>query len=314
MNTPEIRKDYFKDRYVIIAPNRSKRPRQIKKFHEVESTQICHFCPQNFKNEATTYRDNNENGDWEIISVINKFAALSLDNSSAYGQCEVIVETRKHGLDINDFSIDHITRIIDAYTERYKIMKDISGIKYVAIFKNEGGKAGASIAHSHSQLIALPLIPPKAQYEINDYRQYHEKNGTCPYCDIIIKESDGPRVVWQDDNLFVLAPYASEFPYEAWFIPKRHINQISDLTEDEKKSIATAFKITLDKLDELEIAYNFFFENTIEDKEYHMHIKLEPRPNIWAGLELGTGVIINPVAPEYATKVYLNKIEGEDTA
>lgn len=314
MNKPEIRKDYFKDKYVIIAPNRSKRPRQIKKIVEKESDQACYFCPKNFKDEAITYQRNNEDGDWEILSIINKFAALTLDNPKAYGQCEVIIETRQHGLDINEFSVDHIVRIFDAYIDRYNALKNTDGIKYVIVFKNEGGKAGASIAHSHSQVIALPIVPPKVQGEINDYDKYHVDNGTCPYCDIIIKERGGPRVIMEDENLFVLAPYASDSPYGAWLIPKRHVSQISDLTNHEKVSFATSLKLVLDKLDELGISYNYFVENAIGDKDYHTHIKLAPRPNIWAGLELGTGVIINPVSPEYATKVYLNQLEEEDKA
>jgi UDPglucose--hexose-1-phosphate uridylyltransferase len=313
MHKPEIRKDYFKDKYVIIAPNRSKRPRLIKKSTEKESGQTCHFCPQNFKDEIVTYQENNDNNDWEIISIVNKFSALSLDNPLAYGQCEVIIETRKHGLDINEFSVDHIVRVLDAYIVRYGILKNVDGIKYVIAFKNEGGKAGASVAHTHSQIIALPMIPPKVQEEIDDYDKYSQKNGTCPYCDIIIKETDGPRVIWEDENLFVVAPYASESPYEAWLIPKRHINEVSNLTHGEKVSISTSLKIVLDKLDGLGISYNYFIENTIDDKDYHTHIKLSPRPNVWAGLELGTGIIINPVSPEYAAKVYLNLHKGKDT-
>lgn len=313
MNESEIRKDYFKDKYVIISPKRSKRPRQIKKSTDQESNQICYFCPQNFTEENITYQDNNENGDWEIVSIINKFSALTLDNERAYGQCEVIIETRKHGLDINDFSVDHIMRILDAYIDRYNALRQIDKVQYVIIFKNEGGKAGASITHTHSQLIALPMVPPKVLSESNDYHRYRAKNGTCPYCDIIIKETDGPRIVWEDENLFALAPYASESPYEVWLIPKRHINQISYLTREEKLSFSTALKTILNKLDELGIAYNYFVENTINDKDYHMHIKIEPRPNIWAGLELGTGIIINPISPEFASKTYRNEIENEDT-
>ena len=306
----EIRKDYFKDKYVIISPNRLKRPKQTKIRIESDQKSVCFFCPQNFSNENITYQDNNENGDWEIVSIINKFSALSIDNSDAYGQCEVIVETRKHGLDINDFSIDHIMRIFDAYIDRYKNLKKLDGIKYVIVFKNEGGKAGASIAHTHSQVIALPMLPPKVHIEITEYNRYRAKNETCPYCDILIKEMNGPRVVWENENLFVVAPYASEFAYEVWLIPKRHIAEITDLSDEEKVSFASALKYVLEKLDNLVISYNYFIENTVDDKDYHMHIKVEPRPNIWAGLELGTGVIINPVSPEEATKTYHERSEN----
>lgn len=304
MEKPEIRKDYFKDQFVIIAPNRAKRPQTLIKKEDEGSAANCFFCPDNFSNKVITYTDNNKNSDWEILSTVNKYPAVSLDNPKAFGQAEVVIETRKHGLDINEFSVDHIVRVFDAYINRYNVLKNIDGIKHVIIFKNEGGKAGASIAHSHSQIIALPILPPKVKSEMNAYDKYHSENGSCPYCDIISKESGGPRVIWEDKNLFVLAPYASESPFGAWFIPKRHVTEISDLSHSEKESFASAMKIVLGKLDEFGISYNYFVDNAVDNKDYHMHIKLAPRPNIWAGLELGTGIIVNSIEPEYAARVY----------
>ncbi len=305
MSKSEIRKDYFKDEYVIIAPNRAKRPQTlIKKDQNDDSNAGCHFCPDYFTNKVITYRDNDPDGNWQVLSTVNAFPAVSLDNPDAYGQAEVIIETNQHAVDINEFSIEHIVRVFDAYINRYTALKNIEGIKYVIIYKNEGGKAGASMNHSHSQIYALPLLPPKVKSEFAAYDKYVSENVNCPYCDIINQESDGPRVIWEDKNLFVLAPYASESPYGAWFLPKRHIGQITDLSNNEKESFARAMKVVLGKLDEMEISYNYFIENSVNDKDYHMHIKLAPRPNIWAGLELGTGIIVNSVAPEEAARVY----------
>lgn len=310
MNKSEIRKDYFKDEYVIIAPKRAKRPRKAEKIPENEKT--CYFCPKNFTDEVITFQDNNPAGDWEIVSVINKFAALSIDNPRAFGQAEVIIETRAHGLDINDFSTEHIVRIFDAYIDRYEYLRNMDGIKHVILFKNEGGKAGASISHTHSQIMALPLLPPKVQAEACAYNKYRLDKCTCPYCDIIKEEAGKPRVIWEDENLFVLAPYASDSPYGAWFIPKRHLRTICELSHDEKESFAKAMKLVLGKLDELGISYNYFVENAVNSEDYHMHIKLAPRPNIWAGLELGTGIVINPIPPEYAARLYRGEIKVEN--
>jgi galactose-1-phosphate uridylyltransferase len=86
-------------------------------------------------------------------------------------------------------------------------------------------------------------------------------HGSCPYCDIILKETGSPRVIWEDEHIFALSPYASEEPYAVWLIPKRHFKSILDLNTHEKRSIATALKIVLNKLDELGISYNYFIEN-----------------------------------------------------
>jgi UDPglucose--hexose-1-phosphate uridylyltransferase len=304
MSKPQIRKDYFKNDYVIIAPNRAKRPLEVKPAPKIENSSVCHFCPHNFHGETITYQSNGYNDEWEVVSVINKFSALNVDNCSAYGQTGVIIETRRHGMDINDFSVDHIVRVFDAYIDRYIALRAMDGIKHVIIFKNEGGKAGASLTHTHSQIYALPILPAKIENEAKAYGEYRLKHKTCPYCDIIKLESGKPRVIWQDDNLFALAPYASDSPYGAWLIPKRHMRLISDLTHSEKQSIAKAMRIILGTLDKYGIAYNYFIENAVNDEDYHMFIKISPRPNVWAGLELGTGVIINPIPPEYAARIY----------
>lgn len=313
MGKSEIRKDYFKDDYVIISPNRAKRPLEAKPAVNIEKGKICHFCPENFHSEAITYQDNGYNGEWEIVSTINKFSALTPDNDSAYGQAEVIIETRKHGMDINDFSIDHIARVFNAYADRYVKLKKMPGIKHVIVFKNEGGKAGASVTHTHSQVIALPILPKKIEDEARAFNKYRLEKNACPYCDIIELEKDRPRVIWQDKNIFVLSPYASDAPYGAWILPKRHIKSIEELTHDEKMSIGQGLKIVLGKLDEFGISYNYFIENSVNGEDYHMHIKIAPRPNIWAGLELGTGVIINPITPEFAARLYRSRLNiGND--
>ena len=307
----EIRKNYFKEEYVIIVPCRAKRPQIVSKSEGAERNKVCFFCPHSFTDEISTFQDNNENGDWEIISVINKFSSLTNDNDSAYGQSEVIIETRKHGLNMSEFSIEHIVRIFDAYINRLNNLQNMHGIKYVTLFKNKGKQAGASIAHAHSQVIALPIIPPKLKQEAESYKDYRIKHHNCPYCDIISKESNSQRVIWQDDNAFLLAPYASEFAYEAWLIPKRHVNIFSELSHQEKESYAKALKIVLSKLDFYDMPYNFYIENAIDNNDYHTHIKITPRANVWAGLELSTGIIANPISPEFTADFYRSETEAK---
>lgn len=310
MEKSEIRKDYFRDKYVIIAPKRAKRPQKV--LQEEKDHGICYFCPENLSSdEVVNYVDKNDDGNWEIISIDNRFPALTLENSRAYGKQEVLIETRRHDFEIHEFSIDHIIRVFDAYIDRFEALKNIDDIRHVIVFKNEGGKAGASIPHSHSQIYALSIIPPQIKEELEDYARYRLDNFSCPYCDVIKKETGKRRVIWEDENLFVLSPFASDAPFGAWFIPKRHIRFITELKHDEKVSLAKAMKMVLLKLDELGISYNYFFENAVNNEDYHMHLKLAPRPNIWAGLELGTGIIINSIPPEYAARYYRGEITPE---
>lgn len=300
----EIRKDYFTDNYVIIAPKRNKRPDAIQKIKDDASCTDCHFCPDNI-DQPTILRSGGKGKNWKVLVLPNKFPALTLDNHKAFGKQEVIIETPEHNKEINELSLEHIEEILDVYISRFETLRNTKGIKYVLVFKNEGGKAGASMAHSHSQIVALPIVPPMIKGEYQSYANYYLENNTCPYCDIIKNEKkEKTRVIFEDENLFVLSPFASNAPYGAWFIPKRHFRLMSEMTVSEKQSFAKAMKKILGKLDSIDYPYNYFFHNAVNSEDYHMHMKLAPRPNIWAGVELGTGVIINAVPPEDAAKFY----------
>jgi UDPglucose--hexose-1-phosphate uridylyltransferase len=307
----EIRKDYFLDKYVIMAPKRAQRPTNTKvKPSEVTSAD-CYFCRPQVDDPAQQIQIKNyghsRDGSWEIKVIGNKYPALDMNNLSAYGEQEIIIETPEHHKELHELSLDHIVRVLDVYEERYEYLMSKPGICYTLVFKNEGGKAGASIPHSHSQIIALPIIPPKIQAEADAIDEYFQKNGTCPFCDVIKSEMGGPREIYNDEHLFVVAPYASESPYGAWFIPKRHVRTMGDLNQQEKMSAARALKMVLSRLEGLDIAYNYFIQNALDLESHHLTLRLSPRPNVWAGLELGTGIIINPVLPEDAAKFYRGK-------
>lgn len=312
MQKSEIRKDYYLDRYVIIAPGRNKRPQKVIRKEEASSVD-CYFCPPlvDEPGRETVNFEIKENGRWKIKVIQNKFPALSFDNLKAYGSQEIVIETPEHCKEIHELSLEHITQVFDVYIKRYQALINQKGIKYALIFKNEGGKAGASIPHSHSQIIALPMIPPKIAEEAAAVDDYWQEHRSCPVCDILKSEKNGPRVIWEDEHLFVLAPYAAQSPYEAWFIPKRHMHSIEFLNESEKMSFARAFKKILKRLDDIDISYNYFFLNSLDVESHHFFMKLEPRPNVWAGLELGTGIIINPVPPEEAVKFYQEELKEE---
>ncbi|NTU69584.1 DUF4931 domain-containing protein, partial [bacterium] len=217
---------------------------------------------------------------------------------------EVVIDTPEHNKEIHELSVDHVVKLLDTYIERNKALSKIEGINYILIFKNEGGKAGASVLHSHSQIYALPVVPPMIEEETLAIDKYLIEKGSCPFCDIVKGEKNGPRVAWEDEHFIVICPFASESPYGAWFIPKRHVANIDNLKINEKESLAKALKHIIKKLDDLDMSYNYFFHDSLSCEDQHMVLKLAPRPNVWAGLELGTGIIINPVPPEDSAKYF----------
>lgn len=299
----EIRKDYFLNRYVIISPGRAKRPRDIKEQTIVERTGSCAFCPEHVDKKNIIDKISNEK-EWQVLSIKNIFPAVSLENKNAYGVQEVIIETPDHIKELAQLSEPHIGQLLRMYAKRTEAIAQNKNIDYILCFKNQGSKAGASIVHAHSQIFATHILPPDIQEELVAARTYQTEKGTCPYCDIIQKEAKSKRKIFEDKNILAFTPYASQFHYEAWVFTKRHLDNITKLNPEELKSFASALKKILTKLDSLGLAFNLFLHQVISDGEQHFHLKIQPRGSIWAGVELGSGLVINSIPPEEAAKFY----------
>lgn len=302
----EIRKDYIQDKYVIIAPRRSQRPNDVRMPADQASKQFdesCQFCPNKLKNSKGLYHLGPA-ANWRVKVLANKFPAVTLNNPRAYGQQEVVIETPDHTRELEDLPLDHISDLLTVYADRTRAITKNKKIEYILIFKNNGGTAGASLQHAHSQIFATSFLPPHLSDKSQRQQAYKLEKGTCVYCDVIKKEKQGPRFVWQDKNVIAFTPYASMFNYEIWIMPKRHIDNITELTTAEKLSWAKILKHSLKKISQLNLPYNYYFHQVIHDEDQHLYMKIVPRGSVWAGVEVGSGLIINPIAPEEAAKFY----------
>lgn len=302
----EVRKDYFLDRYVVISPARMKRPKDVEETSHRMSGQKCVLCPENIEKDLIVDTIGGKKN-WRVLAMLNKFPAVAEVSPKAYGRQEVIVETRKHGLEFGEMNLSEILDVLNMYKKRTVSIGKIKDIEYILIFKNNGGPAGASLLHSHSQIFATKKIPPEVFYELVKAQEYKIKKSHCIYEDIIKKEKNSPRFVWKDKNVIVFCPYASMYHYEVWIFPFAHRDNITNLTDDELKSIAKALKLVLGKINQYNLPYNFFMHQSISDEDQHFYIKIQPRESIWAGVELGSGIVINSVSPERAAKFYRNK-------
>ncbi|NCF75022.1 MAG: DUF4931 domain-containing protein [Xanthomonadaceae bacterium] len=300
----EIRKAYFLNKYVIITPSRRKRPRDIKEQTFIKRISKCVFCPKNIEKDLVVKKFKKRGGSWEFLVLKNKFPALTLDNKRAYGYQEVIVETPDHIKVLAEFPISHFVKLLEVYIDRTKEVSKIKRIEYILIFKNEGSKAGASIIHDHSQVFSTDILPPDVYEELKLAKKYKLKNKSCPYCDIIKQEMKTERKIFEDKNVAVFAPYASEYHYETWIFPKRHLDNITKLNKNEIKSFAKALKLILSKLHKIGLSYNYFFHQVLSDNDQHFYLKIQPRDSIWAGVELGSGLVINSISPEQAAEFY----------
>lgn len=316
----ELRKDCLLERWVIIAADRGARPHDyIKGAKKIkEKTPNCFFCPGSEEKTPPELGRIEAGGRWIIRCFSNKFPATAQNPGStniehacfvrkpAYGKHEVIVETPDHEKHFGDLSVKHIEKLLDMYTERIVANKEDPLIKNVMIFKNEGEDAGISLEHSHTQLIALGVIPPSIREVITACRRYRKKFGGCAICDLWQMEQGSKRMILEDDNMIAYAPFASRFPFEVRLIPKRHVTSLEHLEPSEKRSLAGFMKKIIGSLgsDMNHPAYNFYIHTAPKRHDMHMHIEICPRINKWAGFELGSGIIINTMPPETAAEYY----------
>lgn len=308
----ELRKDYIQDKYVIIAPRREQRPHDVKNppLSKKQKETVCVFCPQKIDSAPALLTIKNSKNKWDIKVVANKFPAVTLDNPKAYGTQEVIIETPKHNFELEDLDVKHIKKILDVYAERTKAISKNPKIQYIIIFKNDGGVAGASLQHSHSQIFATDFLPPHIYDKSLKTHSYQIRTGRCVYCDVIEQERKNGRLIWEDKNVIVFTPYASMYNYEVWIMPKRHLDNITDLSHPERLSFATALKNILFSIGYLHLPYNYYFHQVINDSNQHLYLKVVPRGSVWAGVEIGSGVVINPISPEDAAEFYRHCFGG----
>jgi len=324
---PELRKDPITGRWVIISSERIIRPAQIN-FKNIETPKkFCPFCEGNEKyspNEIFAISKNPREKDtpgWEVRVIPNKFPALKVegelnkrgiglyDMMNGIGAHEIIIETPNHNLRMSQMPVNQIKKVIQTYLARMQDLKKDIRFEYALIFKNHGQEAGATISHSHSQLIAFPVIPKRVQEEKDGAKKYYEYRDRCIYCDIIAQELYyQKRIIIDEKNFLAIAPFASRQPFETWIIPKNHKAEFLNITEEEIESLAHVLLETLKKLDTslLNPPFNFVLHTSgykdITNDFYHWHIEIIPKLTKMAGFEWGSGFYINPTPPEEAVK------------
>ena len=326
---PELRKDPVTGRWVIISTERQKRPSDFR----IEGVTTlgagdCPFCPGRedlTPPEVLAYRHNGGDPNapgWDLRVVPNKFPALKVegglereaegmfDRMNGVGAHEVIIETPDHAKTLASMSEAEIERVLWAFRERILDLKRDIRFRYILIFKNHGGAAGATLEHTHSQLIALPIVPDFVREEIEGARRHFAAKERCVFCDIIHQEvAARRRVILESADLVALAPYAPRFPFETWLLPQRHGARFEEAPRQEYEGLAWLLKSVLMRMDRaLESpAYNLIIHSSpfseASAEFYHWHVELIPKLTRVAGFEWGTGFYINPTAPEDAARV-----------
>lgn len=300
----EIREDYVHDRQVIIAPGRAKRPHETV---SAPSTAVTAghdaFSKDNLKNVKAILTVGGEKN-WRIKVLKNIFPVVTPENPRAYGYQEVVVETPDYGVELSTMSEQHIAELFRVYGKRVRFLQRDKKIRYILVFKNNGGVAGASINHAHSQIFASQYVPPHIITRRERAEAYQIEHNRDYYSDLLLQEENGPRWIASGKHVCALTPYASMYNYEAWIMPWRRVDNISLMNDGEIREMAYYLKTILTKIGQEGLPYNFYMHQVVGDRREHMYLRVAPRRDVWAGVELGSRLVVNTVPPEEAAEFY----------
>ena len=329
---------------VLISTARGQRPKRKEELAPRDTRahiDTCPFCRGNEHMTPPAISTYPSAEDWSIRIVENLYPVLGDEDEgrsvseglrqiiSGYGRHEVIIDHDHHGMAIYDMSEEHLALLFHAYRERMKeLYESDPRLRYVMVFKNFGPAAGASIPHTHSQIIAMPVIPENVQAEIQFSNTYYRNQHRCIYCTLIDeamtfsttvydrvqgemerKVELADYVIEKGEHFIAIKPFASRYEWEVHVLPIQHRADYLQISEAELQDLARVFRRTMARLEVVlgGVQFNYFLHTVPHQagtenyhNSYHWHLEITPRTSIPTGFELGSGLYVNTISPEYA--------------
>ncbi|QGJ69561.1 UDPglucose--hexose-1-phosphate uridylyltransferase [Planctomycetales bacterium 10988] len=347
LNQPsQLRRDPISGQPVFVAPSRFARPggglsayqqangSKAKKAACAEPVEegTCPFCPGEehqtppaILESLALSKEHNGSRGWQVRVVPNKYPAVRpsqgefLEGHSetlggpyflqeGEGEHEVVIETPRHVRSVTECSQEELAQVFWVYTQRLQELRKQQRWQQSVVFKNVGRMAGASLAHSHSQILSLPEMPPQLQMEQIGAEKYYKNYGKCGFCEVLaFEEQAEQRWISATDRFVAYCPFASRYPGEICILPREHASHFEFLPQEQTGELAELVKAVIRGIERKfgEVAYNWVIHSgpfdTWEQKHYHWHIEIIPRlAQTIAGFELGGGMTLNALAPETA--------------
>jgi UDPglucose--hexose-1-phosphate uridylyltransferase len=331
---------------VLVATARSLRPKKAEAPAPRDTrahVDTCPFCVGNEHMTPPQIAVCPAEGPWAIRIVENLYPVLGDDRQNpnlvfglqqtidGYGRHEVVIDNSAHGIALHEMGEEHLALLLGAYRSRMEqLYRSNNRLRYVLVFKNFGPAAGASIAHTHSQIIATPVIPDNVQAEVAQSRAFYHKNHRCIFCSLIDealtyeatiydresgeihrKINVGQYIIERGKKFIAIKPFASRYEWEVHILPLLHQADYLRISPDDYADFARVLRRTMARLDAVlgGAQYNFFLHSLPHDAgceecdaSYHWHLEITPRTSIPTGFELGSGLFVNTVAPETAAE------------
>ncbi len=332
----ELRHDPINRRWVIIAMERARRPKEFKFPPPIpaDDTPPCPFCPGQESETPPELFAIREGGlpngpGWRVRVIPNRRPVLAIegeldrrgvgmyDRMRGIGAHELIIESPEHQQRPSRLPLLQFAAALSASRQRMADLIRDQRFKYMLLYRNYGLAAGATIHHPFQQLVATPVTPLSVVQKLEQARAHFAIKERCLFCDILAQEiEDGSRIVHIDDRFVTVSPYAARFPYELHTYPRRHSHQFIDLDAPGIERLAGHLQEIFRRLETVlnDPPFHWMLINapnagagvprpgywTTLPWDYHWHIEILPRLTPLAGFEWGTGFYINPTPPEDA--------------
>lgn len=337
---------------VLVATARSRRPKKEEPAaaHDTRPhVDTCPFCQGNESMTPSPVAQVPAEGNWKLRIVENLYPVLGHDRENpdltfglqqtidGYGRHEVVIDHASHGIRIHEMTTEHLSLVLAIYRSRMEQLYHADKrLRYVLVFKNFGPAAGASISHTHSQIIAMPVVPDNVHAEVQNSTSYYASRHQCIFCSLINealtfeatlydrksgevrrKISVGQYVVEQNKQFVAVKPFASRYEWEIHILPLAHQADFLDISPGDLADLAEIFRRTMARLNAVlgGVQYNFFLHSLPHGPEYeesapayHWHFEICPRTSIPTGFELGSGLYVNTISPEDAAERLRNVV------
>jgi len=331
---------------VLVATARGMRPKKAEEKVQRDTrahVDTCPFCKGNEAKTPPTIKAYPSEQEWKVRIVENLFPVLGDDRAESglnfglqqvidgYGRHEVLIDHDSHGIAVHEMSVDHLALLFGAYQDRMKTLyQSDERLRYVLVFKNFGPAAGASIPHTHSQIIATPVVPENVINELEHSRQYYSKHNQCVFCALIDealtfeatiydknsgevrrKIDVGQYVIERGEKFIAIKPFASRYEWEVHILPLEHQNDFVQVSEADMADLGRVIKRTMQRLDKVigGVQYNYFLHTRPHGDQfadckqsYHWHLEITPRTSIPTGFELGSDLFVSTISPEDAAQ------------
>ena len=317
----ETRLNIVTGRTTIYAPSRRGRPhdlgaRRRRAGPAPEYKAGCPFCPGNEAMLPAIVEETPgaAGAPWRTRVTLNKYPAVAPDPdgppprglgaSRIGGRHEVVIETPRHDRDLAGATPDELGAVVGAWLRRHRALQAERRWASIFLFRNHGRAAGTSLAHPHTQIIALSAVPAEVRRHEARARRFHQRAGRSVFAEMAERERAGPRIVADNGGFIAFVPFAAEVPFEIWIMPRRQQADFGAVLAGEEGALAAVLGTVLSRLrDRLgDPDYNLVVATASRANTtrpwFCWHLRILPRLATPAGFELVSGMRINPSLPE----------------